>query len=370
MKNVKRYEAPTLQEALYQIKADLGPNASVLYVKEVKKHRSFRLASQKMVEVLAGVEDQTPSLVNSTKLEMIQYELREMKSFMQDMLQQNIQGGKKGVRFSGAFQDMFQHLLACDVEEEIAENLIKNLKERITDKEASDQKFMEEMLVKMISQMIDVATPFVSGNTKIVAFVGPTGVGKTTTVAKLAANMTLLEKKKVALITIDTYRIAAVEQLKTYAEIMGIPLDVVFTPKELLPALQKHKGKDLIFIDTAGRNPLNDLQMNELQNFIGLDGTIEVQLLISMTTKAKEIPEIFSRFDIAKINRLILTKMDEVTSFGNLLSAVTRARRPINYITTGQNVPEDIESADAERLARLVLARENPFVKKAEAVKK
>jgi flagellar biosynthesis protein FlhF len=368
---VKRYEAKDIQDALAQIKLDLGPDAVVLYVKEVKRYRSFRLNPTKTIEVIAGIEENQRDVVNQTKLEMIQYELREIKDFMKEVALQNIQSSPKTAFIPPALRPVYQKLIECEVEEEIAEDLIKRLQQRVTEKEFKDPHLLEELLVRQIAQTIEVAGPLAADNNKIIAFVGPTGVGKTTTIAKLAANFTLLEKKKVALITLDTYRIAAVEQLKTYAEIMGIPIDVVFTPKELIPAFKKYKDKDLILVDTAGRNPLNDLQMEELRNFIGQDGNIEVQLLISMTTKAKEIAEIFNRFEVAHIHRIIFTKLDEITSFGNLLTAVTRAKRPISYITTGQNVPEDIELADATKLAKLILTKDfNPFIKKTEVQKR
>ncbi len=368
---VKRFEAKSIQEALSQIKLDLGPEAVVLYVKEIKRYRSFRLHPILSIEVIAGVEDMQREAVNQTKLEMIQYELREIKDFMKEVALQNIQSSPKTAFMALGLRQAYQKLLDCEVQEEIAEDLIKRIQQRATEKELKDVHLLEELLIRQIAQTIEASGPLSAENNKIIAFVGPTGVGKTTTIAKLAANFTLLEKKKVALITLDTYRIAAVEQLKTYAEIMGIPIEVVFTPKELIPAFKKYKDKDLILIDTAGRNPLNDLQMDELRNFIGQDGSIEVSLLISMTTKPKEMIEIFNRFELARIHRVILTKIDEVTSFGNLLTAATGSKRPISYITTGQNVPEDIELADPMKLARLILTKDfNPFIKKAEATKK
>jgi flagellar biosynthesis protein FlhF len=268
-------------------------------------------------------------------------------------------------------QQAHQKLADCGIEQDIIEQLFANLKERVTEKELGNAKLLDELLVQQVSRFIESSGPIVAGDNRIIAFVGPTGVGKTTTIAKLAANFTLLEKKKVALITIDTYRIAAVEQLKTYAEIMGIPIDVVFSPKELPPALQKYKDKDLIFIDTAGRNPLNEPQMEELKAFLGQDANIEIQLLISLTTSAKEIAEIFNRFEVSKVHRIILTKLDEVSTYGNLLSVTACSRRPISYITTGQSVPEDIELADSLKLAKLVLSKDaNQFMNKVKVLQK
>ena len=369
--NVKKYEAENIQEAMVKIKLDLGPDAIILYIREIRKHRSFRLAKSKRIEVIAGIEEHPQNTMNAAKLEMIQYELREIKDFMKEITQQQDGVTLRTAVLPGNLRTVYQKLLECEVEEGIIEGILKSLKERLTEKELSDSRAVEDALVKLIGQRIEVSGPLGVGNPKVVAFVGPTGVGKTTTMAKLAANFTLLEKKKVAMITIDTYRIAAVEQLKTYAEIMGIPIEVVFTTKELAPALHKHKEKDLILIDTAGRNPLNDAQMDELRKFIGQDGNIDVHLVLSITTKPKEIIETFNRFEVAKVHHIIFTKMDEAATFGNLLSAVAWAKRPVAYVTTGQNVPEDIELADPMKLAKLILNQgANPFVKNPEIMKK
>lgn len=358
---VKRYEAATLEEVISKIKLDLGPEATIFHIKEIRQYQSFRLFLTRKIEVIAGVEDENGFSANAAKLQMIQHELREVKEFMKDVLQQNTDSSK--IRnLPLPLRQMQDRLIELEIDIEIVGQLISNLKERLTSKELNHPQALEEMLIRQIAQMIEVSGPITAKDNKIIAFVGPTGVGKTTTIAKLAANFTLLEKKSVALITIDTYRIAAVEQLKTYAGIMGVPVEVVFSPNELIPVLRNHKDKDLILIDTAGRSHLNDLQMEELKKFVGQDGNIEVQLLISLTTKPKEIKEIFRRFEIARIHRIIFTKLDEVTNFGSLLSALVWARRPASYITIGQNVPEDIEVADSLKLARTIVSGSNLFI--------
>jgi flagellar biosynthesis protein FlhF len=309
--------------------------------------------------------------MNAAKLEMIQYELREIKDFMKEITQAQDGITLRTTVLPANLRAVYQKLISCEIEEAIVEGIMRSLRERLTEKELNDNHLVDETLAKLIAQRIEVSGALAVGNHKIVAFVGPTGVGKTTTMAKLAANYTLLEKKKVAMITVDTYRIAAVEQLKTYAEIMGIPIEVVFTTKELVPALHKHREKDLILVDTAGRNPLNEGHMDELRKFLDQDSNIDVHLVLSITTKPKEIIETFNRFEVAKVHHIIFTKLDEAASFGNLLSAVAWAKRPVAYITTGQNVPEDIELADSTKLAKLILNQgANPFVKNPEILKK
>lgn len=365
---IKRYECNDIQQAVSRIKLDLGPESQILYIREIKRYRSFRLAAIKKIEVIAGRQD--TSVMDSAVLQMFKHDLKEMRSVLGQLVQQQNERFPLAAKFLPlGLKELFERLVACGVEEDLAESMMKELKERFTEKELSDSVFLEEQLIKKFSGMFEVSGPLHAANSKIVAFVGPTGVGKTTTIAKLAANVTLLEKKKVALVTLDTYRIAAVEQLKTYAEIMEIPLEVVFNFKDLLSVLDKYRQYDLVLIDTAGRSPLNVSQMQELKNFLGQDNNIEVQLLISLTTKSNEITQIFKRFEIIHVHRIILTKLDEVETFGNLLSVAVKIKRPISYITTGQNVPEDIEVADSFKLARLVLNKDsNPFAKKVPAV--
>ena len=193
------------------------------------------------------------------------------------------------------------------------------------------------------------------GYCKMVALVGPTGVGKTTTVAKLAANFALREKIRVALITADTYRIAAVEQLKTYADLIGIPIEVVYTPQELRTALYHHQDKQLVLIDTAGRSPANQPQMAELEALMAVDANIEKQLVLSATTKFTECMDAVQRFQTSNPQKYLFTKIDEACNLGTVFSLLFHATKPLSYITTGQNVPDDIEPADPARLTKLML---------------
>ncbi len=193
------------------------------------------------------------------------------------------------------------------------------------------------------------------GYCKVVALVGPTGVGKTTTVAKLAANFALREKYRVALITADTYRIAAVEQLRTYADLIGIPIEVIYTPQELRNALRRHQDKQLVLIDTAGRCPSNQPQIAELESLMAVDSSIEKQLVLSATTKFTECLDAVQRFQPSNPQKYLFTKLDEACNLGTIFSLMFHEPKPLSYITTGQNVPDDIEFAEPERLTTLML---------------
>lgn len=192
------------------------------------------------------------------------------------------------------------------------------------------------------------------GQTRVVALIGPTGVGKTTTIAKLAANYALVEKKRVGLVTMDTYRIAAVEQLKTYSQIIDIPIRVAYTQAEVAPALESFAGYDVVLVDTAGRSQKNLMQVSELKSLVDAAGC-ETHLVVSASTKEKDLFDQIARFREASVDRLLFTKLDETTTYGTMFTAAAKTGLPISYITTGQKVPEDIEPADGVRLATLVM---------------
>jgi flagellar biosynthesis protein FlhF len=189
---------------------------------------------------------------------------------------------------------------------------------------------------------------------RIIALVGPTGVGKTTTTAKLAAMYALNRGNKVALITMDIFRVGAVEQLKTYSRIMGVPLEVASTPKELEKAVEKHAECDLILIDTAGRSHKDKDKLDEMKNNLENKIPMEVYLCLSATTKDRELEEILSRFRIFQVSKVVFTKIDESESFGNMVNLLMKGNLQVAYFSTGQRVPEDIEIATPAKLADMI----------------
>lgn len=193
------------------------------------------------------------------------------------------------------------------------------------------------------------------GRPKIVALIGTTGVGKTTTIAKIAARFVLEKGVSVALITADTYRISAVEQLKTYSDIIGLPLEIVYSAVELKTAIRKHRDKKLILIDTAGRSQNNEYQMQELKDFLAEEPAIEKHLVMSATTKARDAEKILERFSACRPDRLLFTKTDETDSLGFIVNLLFDRRIALSYLTNGQSVPDDIEPARPEVLAKLLL---------------
>jgi flagellar biosynthesis protein FlhF len=195
----------------------------------------------------------------------------------------------------------------------------------------------------------------------VIAFVGPTGVGKTTTLAKLATRAKLIDCKNVAIISADTFRIAAVEQLKTFANIAEIPFKVVYSSEDIKNAISEFSAMDHIFIDTTGRSQKDAESLKDIKNMLSSVEPGEVHLVLSVTTKYKDILDILEKFKGLFINRLIFTKLDETTTLGAIFNVVEKIRKPISYVTYGQNVPDDFEPADARKLAKMILRRSQHY---------
>ena len=215
----------------------------------------------------------------------------------------------------------------------------------------------KEVLAGYLSQVMKFTDGLRLGahGSRVVAFIGTTGVGKTTTLAKVAAHFVLEQNLKGALITADTYRISAVEQLKKYAEILGLPVEVVYSAADLKKAIARHRSKDFILVDTAGRSQYNDFQMDELKQLHAAHPRMEKHLVVSATTKEQDAAEIMARFSACKPDRIIFTKTDETRSVGVVLNLLAGKELPLSFLSNGQSVPDDIIPATAQRLAELLL---------------
>lgn len=257
--------------------------------------------------------------------------------------------------------DLYTELIDADVSEEFARELLQQLKRKIDAEALRCPEKSRAVLAAMVESQLHCGAPIqtVPQRRKVVALVGPTGVGKTTTLAKLAANFRLRDGVRMGLVTVDTYRIAAVEQLRTYAEIIDLPMQVVTSPAEMRRALDELQGLDLVLIDTAGRSPRDELKIQELKRLLDEAGVDEVHLVLSLTSGLNHLISTVRNFRPARISSLILTKLDEAESLGNVLSLSREVDLPISYLTTGQDVPDDIEPAVAARLSRLILGRES-----------
>lgn len=255
---------------------------------------------------------------------------------------------------------LYTELIDAEVDEDLARDLICRLKTTIPAEQLSNTAATKQRLCEMVQAEIRCTKPIaaVPGQRRVVALVGPTGVGKTTTIAKLAANFRLREGIRMGLVTVDTYRIAAVEQLRTYAEIIDLPMKVVTGPREMRRALDELSGLDLVLIDTAGRSPRDELKIQELKSLLAEAQVDEVHLVLSLCASTKSLEATAENFAAVGTTAMILTKLDEAVGMGAVMSVARKIPLPISYLTTGQDVPDDIEHAQARRIARLVLGEE------------
>ncbi len=286
-----------------------------------------------------------------------------------DTLQRMMENLTRSSHFRGADEiptelfDVYTHLIDADIGDDLARELIFGLRKDCSPEQLHDPDACRGLLSRRVESEIRIADPIkpASGRRRIVALVGPTGVGKTTTIAKLAANFRLRDGIRMGLVTVDTYRIAAVEQLRTYAEIIDLPMKVVTSPQEMRRALDELADLDLVLIDTAGRSPRDELKIQELKQMLGEASVDEVHLVMSLTASVRSIKMTCDQFQPVSPTALILTKLDEAAGTGSLVSVSREVSLPFSYLTTGQDVPEDIEPANASRIARLVLGQDRLF---------
>ncbi|NLY00075.1 MAG: flagellar biosynthesis protein FlhF [Rhodopirellula sp.] len=400
--DIKTFRASTMHEALGLVRRELGPDAAVLHTREVCSTRFFGLfAGARHIEVTASVNVNVPSRMPrktshaslsdyqavgesrplpprpiasqaappaaaaSSSAEMPADDVRGQLTDLQSMLQELCRRSRPGAQqdLPECLFRLFTQLIDADLSEELARELVERVRCGAPGTELSDPVLIQARIARMIEAEIPVTGPIAAqpGQTRIVALVGPTGVGKTTTIAKLAANYRLKEKRKVGLITVDTYRIAAVEQLRTYADIIDLPMQVVSTPREMREAIRRLDGLDLVLMDTAGRSPRDEIKIRELKSFLSEAGAHEVHLVLSGVASARTLVQTAERFADVGTTALILTKLDEATGLGSVIPLVRGSRLPLSYLTNGQNVPDDIEIATPRRLARLILALDSAY---------
>jgi len=451
---VKKFEAPTIQEALETIKRELGPEAIIL---QTKKHKSgFGLMSKASVEVTAAVSDRSMQKKNYVESRLpeptretlrgmsadrqakiqdkyhdrynekrmsagataesatkrltatryididtppmrevilppisqatvagklgaptqmsVEEEVRHLKRMIEEL--KNVQENHQGAAQSSvigmqnfidqsalnvpSLQDAFEQLVMNGVDKRYALSLIKKVAFELGDQGSSPDAVMDQLCVEIMqsaevkSPLADVE-PSLGMGPKIIALVGPTGVGKTTTVAKMASDALLRRNLKVGLINLDSYKVAAFDQLGTYAKILNIPFRSVASPEDLQAAIQDFQMLDLIIVDTTGRSQRDPASLKAMQDLLALIPNIKTHLVLAVTTRDTELYDMANRFSIFKPEGIVASKLDEATTYGAIFNLVQKVKKPLLYFTTGQRVPEDIEEATRERIAALIL---------------
>lgn len=402
---VKKYTAATETEAVIKAKDELGSGAVVLNVKTVKQRGIARLFKKDFVEITAALDEKesqsnvqagfqepkTYSLngadrhdyasVSAITEASIEKKLDTLHNLLADQIKKNEDERQKlektveSVKESETTTEnkengnikylrmIYNKLIESEVDEKVANMIIEDIDTSLK-KEANIDNIISAIYQKIILKLGEPEAINTENGRTAVFFLGPTGVGKTTTIAKLASEFKLNKGMKVAMITADTYRIAAVEQLNTYAGILDVPVSVIFTPEELVEAINKYSDYDLIFIDTAGRSHRNTEQLGELEQLLAvtensqLDINIEKYLVMSATTKYRDLLNITDAYKDIKDFRLLFTKLDETNAYGNILNVRIHTGAPLSYVTSGQAVPEDISVVDVQDLAKRLISGE------------
>ncbi|MCQ2969361.1 MAG: flagellar biosynthesis protein FlhF [Clostridium sp.] len=362
---IKRYIVKNMNEAMTRIRYELGKDAIIISQRKIRQTGIKGFFSPKLIEVTAALEN---NKVNR-KEEAIENSLKEsvesIKSILKKDEEQKIEKKPENnleteVKEMKSILNKILKNTNADEEDSLI-TLINKLdlnteymKEFIQVWDEAEDK--ENALMDYLAKDIKVCNSDIKGK---VVLIGPTGVGKTTTIAKLAGKLALVDNKKVGLITIDTYRIGAVDQLRTYAEIMNLPFKVVITIKEMEEAINSMSHLDVVLIDTTGRSSKNNMQISELRAFVQKANPDDIILVMSGITKNKDAKLILNGYEKLNYNKLIITKLDETSSYGILHTVINESKKPIAYITTGQNVPEDIKVPKKEDIINLIMGEDS-----------
>jgi flagellar biosynthesis protein FlhF len=336
----RRFQGTGAAQALQRVKAELGPEAIILGAQ--------RTAAG--VEVIAAPPGESFERGETITLRTLAEEIGGLKGLITThLLAAEAPWGGEAV---SPAQEALGHLLSQEVDPELAGRMLAPLINAPAEE-------IKERLVKTMAGALGQSDPLRPGSAgpRLVYLVGPTGVGKTTTVAKLAARAALGDGWRVGLLTIDTYRVGAPEQLKVYGRIMGLPVVVAERPEDVLPAVETLRRCQIILVDTAGRSPADAAGLAAMNRYLEAGPQAEVLLCLAANTRGRDLETVIRRFRDLPLTGLIFTKIDESNTYGHLFTQAVRLALPVTHLTCGQRVPEDILPASPERVARLVLRR-------------
>lgn len=390
---IKKFQGKTENDAIEAAKKEMGGNIVTMNVRNVKRKGILRFFLRDLVEVTVALEDEKEKYVSVKKEEkkeavppvparrfisedrkedrrdsaVLEEKLDNLHSLLEQQLQKPEEEKaeeeeKPPSEFEKLMKLLYNTMLDNEVDEKYANQIIDEM-----EKSAKPNMPFDYALTNVYQKMVlkfgkPEGISLAENGTKVIFFIGPTGVGKTTTIAKLASYYIVDEKKKVALITADTYRIAAAEQLRTYAGILEVPFRVVYSPEEIQQALAIFSGYDYIFVDTSGHSYQNEEQkqsMSRIIHSVDDEAEKEVYLVLSATTKYRDLLRIVDAYLEMTDFKLIFTKLDETSALGNLLNLKLYTGKALSYITCGQNVPDDFRVFSPQDAVRQLLGGKN-----------
>lgn len=382
----KTFRGNTMAEALEQVKREFGRDAVILSTRTVTKGGVFGMGSRSCVEITAAspVGDfaarrpagnaapaQRRPLAEASAVaaptiraaplapireDVLLSEVGSLRSLVLDLVRQS--RGKSTTDIPAELFDAYLRLIENAVADDLARRLVVDVSAALGPARVADPKAVRAELAKAMHALVPASGPIrmrTQTGPTVIALVGPTGVGKTTTIAKLAANLALRERRRVGLVTIDTYRIAAVEQLRTYAQILDLPLEVVTAPLQLKEAIARMADRQVVLVDTAGRSQRDELKIRELKGFFQQIRPHEIHLVLSSACSEPALNEAVERFRDVGIDRIIFTKLDEAVGLGVVLNCLRKANAKLSYVTAGQDVPDDIAEGEPSAIADMIL---------------
>ena len=381
---MKKYTASSMAEAMKYIREELGDDAVILSSKPVYTGGFLGMFRKRSIEVIAAIDptpepsqmvikqkvkkeavpqsttaDPNPSKSDKKEIEEnhLLKEIADLKGMIADLRSTAV----LDIQYPELLEQAHSFLIEQDVDATIRAQIMAPLLEkwRSAKQDVSRVEVQEWLRDSILTLLEWISMEEMGFNKKYINIVGPTGVGKTTTLAKVAAETMLNQKKKVAFITTDTYRIAAIDQLKTYAKILNVPIEVAYNLEDFKRAADRFSHYDIVFIDTAGRNFRNEQYVKDLGNIIDFSNELETYLVLSLTSKQTDMDAIYRQFSTIPIKQVIFTKADETATYGSMINFIQRNQIAPFYITNGQNVPDDIVRATPTNIVNTILGAYN-----------
>ena len=369
---VKKYMASSMPEAMNKIRKELGHDAVILNSRVVRTGGVFGFFRKKTIEVIAAIDSQpvsqkkkyatevqqqvpvpSPASSPNSSEDLVQ-EINDLKKMLEQL---TIMNHSVNTQLPSEVEEVVQRLKKQEVSGQLIDRLVPSLLEfYYLNKGQTTEKKLVQWTKTWLLEKLSAIEPFqgIDFEKKYINVVGPTGVGKTTTLAKMAAQCVLKYQKKVAFITTDTYRISAIDQLKTYANILNVPIEVCYSRADVEKAKDTFAHCDIILIDTAGRNYRQRQYVDDLKEMFSFNEEMQTHLVLSLTGKMKDMEDVCDQFSSVPFNSFIFTKMDETSTYGSMLNMVLKYGKSVSYITNGQNVPDDLKEVSREHIVNLM----------------